>query len=711
MSVQTHHRTCNLCEAMCGIVITHDAGQIVSIKGDRDDPFSRGHICPKAVALKDIHEDPDRLRKPMARTENGWQEISWKEALDRAAEGIARVQREHGRNAVGTYLGNPNVHNTGAMLLGRLLHDSLGTRSRFSATSVDQLPHHIVAHHLFGHQLKIPVPDIDRTDFMLIIGANPLASNGSIMTVPDVKKRLQAIGERGGRVVVIDPRRTETAALADTHHFIRPGSDVLLLLSMLQVLYAENRVRRDHRTLALCDGLEALPEAVAPWTPERVAPHTGMSADSIRQLVADFCAAERAVCYGRMGVSVQAFGLLSQYLVMLLNLLTGRLDEPGGLMFTRPAVDVLNHTGPGRLGRNHTRVRGLPDFGGEFPVSALAEEILTPGDGKIRAMVTVAGNPVLSTPNGGQLDEALASLDFMVSIDFYLNETTRHADLILPPVSPLEREHYDVIFHMLAVRNTARYADALFAAPKDALHDWQIYLGLADRLAPPRSLRERATRAWIRRTGPKGLLAMMLRFGAWGRGLRPGGLTLGSLRRSPHGIDLGPLTPSLPQALRRRDKRIALHPEFYFADLARVEASFPNTEASADAALLIGRRHVRSNNSWLHNSHRLVKGPARCTVMLHPEQAEALGIANGTTVRVTSRVGSIELPAEVTPDIMPGVVSVPHGWGHQRAGIRQQVAQQHAGASVNDLTDDQFIDVLSGNAALNGVPVTLAPAT
>ncbi|MCH8543591.1 MAG: molybdopterin oxidoreductase family protein [Alcanivorax sp.] len=708
---QTHYRTCNLCEAMCGIEITHADGKIQSIRGDKEDPFSQGHICPKAVALQDIHEDPDRLRRPMARVGDSWQEISWKEALDRAAEGLQKVQAEHGRNAVASYLGNPNVHNTGAMLLGRLLHNSLKTRNRFSATSVDQLPHHIVAHHLFGHQLKIPVPDIDRTDFMLILGANPIASNGSIMTVPNVKKRLQAIQKRGGQVVVIDPRRTETAAMASSHHFIRPGADVLLLLAFINVLFTDNLVRHDSRALALCDDLDVLPEAVAPWTPERVAPLTGMDAGDIRQLVKAFCAAERAVCYGRMGVSVQEFGLLSQYLVMLINLLTGRLDEEGGMMFTRPAVDVLGHTGPGRLGRNHTRVRQLPDFGGEFPVSALAEEILTPGEGRIRALVTVAGNPVLSTPNGGQLDDALASLDFMVAIDFYLNETNRHADLILPPVSPLEREHYDVIFHMLAVRNTARYADALFSPPKDALHDWQIYLELADRMDPPKSLRDRASRALLRRTGPRGLLAVMLRSGVWGRGLRPGGLTLGKLRRHPHGIDLGPLTRALPGALKHADKRIHLHTAFYLPDLLRVERHFFGDDAiPPEQPLLIGRRHVRSNNSWLHNSHRLVKGKSRCTAMIHPSHAQALGVNEGDLLSITSRVGSIEVAAEITTDIMPGVVSVPHGWGHQRAGIRQQIAAEHPGVSVNDLTDDQRIDMLSGNAALNGVPVTVTRA-
>jgi anaerobic selenocysteine-containing dehydrogenase len=706
---EVHYRTCNLCEAMCGIAITHRDGQIESIRGDEQDPFSRGHICPKAVALKDLHEDPDRLRQPLLRTEDGWREIGWPEALDRAAEGLRAVQQGHGRDAVATYLGNPNAHSLGNMLFGRTLHQALRSRQRFSATSVDQLPHHIVAHHLFGHQLRLPVPDINRTDFMLILGANPVASNGSLMTVANVKQKLKDILARGGEVVVIDPRRTETADIASAHHFIRPGSDALLMLAMLHEVFATGRVRQDSRALQLCDGLDEIAAAVADWPPERVAAHTGISAEVIRDLVVRFCAAPRAVCYGRLGVSVQEFGLLTQYLVTLFNIVTGRLDEEGGVMFTRPAADILGYTGPGRLGKHHTRVRGLPDFGSEFPVSSMAEEMLTPGEGQIRALVTVAGNPVLSTPNGEQLDRALTQLDFMVSIDFYLNETTRHADLILPPVSPLERSHYDLVFHLLAVHNTAKYSPPLFAPPEGAMQDWQIFMGLADRLQPPRSLRDKLTRAFLRRGGPDALLGMMLRYGPYGRGLKPGGMTLKKLRRTPHGVDLGPLKPSLPHTLRHR--RITLRPDFYLPDIERLQKHFFSGQApGADTTLLIGRRHVRSNNSWLHNSHRLVKGKSRCTLMLHPQHAQQLGINDGDPVQVRSRVGQVTLVAEVTDAIMPGVVSIPHGWGHQREGVRQRIAQANAGVSVNDLTDDQRIDVLSGNAALNGVPVTLARA-
>lgn len=697
-----HHRTCNLCEAMCGLVIEHDGSQVLSIKGDKDDPFSRGHICPKAVALKDLQEDPDRLRQPIKKVDGQWRELSWPDALDEVAERLKSVQEQHGRDAVGVYLGNPNVHNTGSMLFSRELLHALNTKNRFSATSVDQLPHHLIAYKLFGHQLKIPVPDIDNSDYFLVIGANPMASNGSIMTVPDVRHRLKAIKDGGGKLVVVDPRRSETADVASEHLFIRPGSDALLLAAMIHCLYADDRIVR-HRLHAQMDGLEELEPLFRNFSPEAVADATGINGSEIRRLVDEFCAAERPVAYGRMGVSVQPFGTLSQYLIMLLNILRGRLDEPGGLMFTTPAVDTLAVTGPGRFDQSRSRVRNLPAFSGEYPVAALAEEILTPGEGQIRAMVTVAGNPVLSTPNGKQLDKAFSDLDFMVCIDFYLNETSRHADIILPPVSPLEREHYDVIFHLLAVRNSSRYADALFPKPDGAYHDWEIFQALADRLAPPSGLMGKVSHRAKRLLTPKRTVDQLLKRG-------PYKLSIKKLLKAPHGIDLGALQSQLPATLMHRNKRIHLEPAFFLSDLGRLQESLAAHDNDDDTMLLIGRRHVRSNNSWLHNSHRLVKGKARCTAQLNPRDAARLGASDGQNIRITSRVGSIVIPVELTDALMPGVISVPHGWGHQREGVKLEIAGQHAGVSVNDLTDELELDALSGNAALNALPVQLSLA-
>jgi anaerobic selenocysteine-containing dehydrogenase len=698
---------------MCGIVIETQENQIQSIRGDADDPFSKGHICPKAVALQDIQSDPDRLRKPLRRTSSGFSEISWDEAFDETAAKLASIQAQHGRNAAAVYLGNPTVHNYGSMLFAPMFLQALRTKNRFSATSVDQLPHQLAAFWMFGHQLLIPVPDIDRTSFMLIMGGNPAASNGSLMTAPGVTRRLKAIRERGGKVVLIDPRRTETAAYADTHHFIRPGTDAVLLMALLNVIFAE-KLDSPGKLSAFTDGLDTVRSLVQDVTPERAAAITGIAAGSIGELARAFAAAPAAVCYGRMGLSTQSFGALCQWLVNVLNLVTGNLDRPGGAMFTLPAVDGVGATRKARgglrggYGRWKSRVRGLPEGGGELPVAVLAEEILTEGDGRIHALVTSAGNPVLSTPNGAQLDRALAKLDFMVSIDFYLNETTRHAHIILPPTPPLEHDHYDLAFHFLAVRNTAKYSPPLFPPPKGALHDWEIFLALLRRME--KGAAAKAKHTLLQRLGPRGILKLGLRFGPHGAKLNPlsKGLSLRKLERHPHGIDLGALTPLLPERLATQNGRIEAAPDRLVADVERLrrELLTPISAASSEFdLLLIGRRHIRSNNSWMHNSPRLVKGPNRCTLLMHPADAEARGLANGAKALLSSRAGVVEADVEITSDMMPGVVSLPHGWGHGREGVRLAVAREHAGVSLNDVTDDQGLDALAGTAVLNGVPV------
>ncbi|HCK0413009.1 TPA: molybdopterin oxidoreductase family protein [Pseudomonas aeruginosa] len=702
MSKTLHYRACHLCEAICGLAIETESDEggvprIRSIKGDPQDSFSRGHVCPKAVALQDIQDDPDRLRQPLRRVGSEWQPIGWDEAFALVASRLGEIRERHGNDAVAVYQGNPSVHNYGLMTHSNYFLGLLKTRNRFSATSVDQLPHHLVSQQMYGHGLLIPIPDIDHTDFMLVLGGNPLASNGSIMTVPDVEKRLKALKARGGRLVVVDPRRSETAAIADRHLFIRPGQDAALLLGILNTLFEENLGRP---TPLPVDGLERVREAVAAFDAESMSARCGVPAESIRQLARDFAAAERAVCYGRMGVSTQAFGTLCQWLVQLINLVTGNLDRVGGALCTSPALDLVASTSGGHFGRWRSRVSGLPEYGGELPVAALAEEILGEGEGQVRALVTVAGNPVLSTPNGRRLEQALDGLEFMLSIDLYINETTRYADLILPPTAPLEHDHYDTTFNVFAVRNVTRFNEAVLPRPEGALHDWEIFVGLARAFAARNGLELKPT------LEPQQMIDLGLRAGAYGDRSEHR-LSLATLREHPHGIDLGPLRPTLAPRLKTADQRIQAALPLFVDDLQRFAAQ---PLPASDQLLLIGRRHVRSNNSWMHNYHRLVKGKPRHQLLMHPRDLEGRGLVDGQRVRVRSRVGSVEVEVAASSEMMPGVVSLPHGWGHARPGVQLAIARAQAGVSANDLTDERHLDLLSGNAALNGLPVEVEAA-
>ncbi|PLW81813.1 dehydrogenase [Kineobactrum sediminis] len=708
MSTRIHHRACHLCEAICGLLITTDEEQVISIKGDPNDPLSRGHICPKAVALQDIHEDPDRLRRPVRRITGAdgadeWREISWEEALDTTAQRLLETAQRDGVNAVGIYMGNPTVHNYGMMTHQKNLFRYFRTDNRFSATSVDQLPHHLVSLWLFGHKSLFPIPDIDRSDYFLMLGANPIASNGSIWTVPDVRKRIKDLKHRGGKLVVIDPRRTETAQLATEHHFITPGTDALFLLALLHTLFAENLVAPAHLA-DFVTGLDEISAAIADFTPEFATDHTGIDAATTRRIARELAAAGAAICYGRMGVSTQAYGTLCQWTIQILNIVTGNLDKPGGSLFTLPAVDQVSNISPGGFGRHFSRVRQLPEFDRELPASAMAEEISTPGEGRIRALFVGAGNPVLSTPNGRQLDDALAQLEFMVCLDPYLNETTRHADIILPPTSPLEHDHYDIGFHINAIRNTARHSEAVFDKPEDALHDWEIFAQLGARVG---ALLGEEPQPVMR---PDEIIDMGLQSGPYSA--RRGSefeLSLARLRDHPSGIDMGPLQPQLPARLQTRDQHINCATPQVLGDLQRLRDEFAVAE---DGLLkLIGRRHVRSNNSWMHNYRRLVKGKDRCTLLMHPHDMHSRDIGNGDEVAVSSRAGSLIVRAEASEDMMRGVVSLPHGFGHNRPGIRMDIAKRHAGVSCNDITDDLALDALSGNAAVNGVPVTVSTVT
>jgi anaerobic selenocysteine-containing dehydrogenase len=716
-----HYRNCSICEAICGIEITQRPDGSLDIRGDKDDPFSRGYICPKAVALQDIHFDKDRLKFPVRRTQAGWQRIGWDEAFNEVAENLKRIQGVHGRNAVATYLGNPTVHSYGAMLFAPGFIRSLHTRNRFSATSVDQLAHHLAAYFMFGHQLLLPIPDIDRTHYLLMLGANPAVSNGSMMTAPGLPQRLKDIRVRGGKVILIDPRRNETAALADRHLFIRPGTDAFLLLALLHVVFAEG-LAQPGVLASITDGVEAIAQIVAAYPPEQVALITGIGADQIRVLAREFAVAESAVCYGRVGVSMQEFGGLCQWLINVLNLVTGNLDRPGGAMFTLPAFDPIpapEAIAPrGSFARWHSRVRKLPEFAGELPVATLAEEMLTEGAGQIKALVTHGGNLVLSTPNGRELDRALAGLEFMAAIDIYINETTRHANIIMPPTAPLERGHYDLAFHLLGVRNVAKFSPPLFAGNGETRHEWEIFLALQTRMEDKGLLGRLKHKTTKRFLGPERMLDLGLRFGPYGDKLNPfsKGLNLRKLKASVHGIDFGAMRPCLIERLRTSDKRIHLAPEIFVKDIARLQqrlgthaSSVQSTpEAGVPTLLLIGRRQLRSNNSWLHNSERMVNGKPRCTLLMHSHDAAQRELKSGQKVLVLSRVGSIEIPVEISDEIMPGTVSIPHGWGHNREGIQLSVAEQHAGQSINDLTDNLAIDALCGTAAFSGIPVTVA---
>jgi anaerobic selenocysteine-containing dehydrogenase len=688
---QKHFRNCNLCEAICGIEITHENGKILKIEGDKLDAFSRGHICPKAIALQDIYEDKNRLRKPVRRTVNGWEEITWDEAFDQVAEKILDIQTRFGRDSVAVYQGNPSVHNLGTMLNSRELLKSLRTKNNYSATSVDQLPHHFASQLMLGHPFLIPIPDIDNTNFFLILGGNPLASNGSLMTSPDVKNRLEAIKKRG-KVVVIDPRKTETAKFATEHFFIKPASDALLLLAIVNTLFAENLVDLG-RLAEFTEGIETLREASNEFTPEKAEQMTGISATEIRRIAIEFANAKSAVCYGRMGVSVQKFGGLCQWLINSINILTGNFDRKGGAMFTAPAFDLLAATKAEQTyNRWQSRVRKLPEFLGELPVAALAEEMLTSGEGQIKAFVTSCGNPILSTPNGSQLDKALQGLEFMVSIDFYINETTRHANIILPPVSNLESSHYDIIFNSFAVRNTAKYSEPLFKKPEDTKHDWEIFQELVWRL--------NGKQGDLKPEPPEVKLNLALMFGKYQ-------LSLEKLKENPHGIDFGELQPCLPNRLMTTDKRINLVPEVFVKDVKRLRESANAGDNKEFPFRLIGRRHLRDDNSWLNNSERLMKGKNRCTVWINRVDAVELKLENNQNVRVSSRVGTVELPCEITENIARKVVSIPHGYGHGRNGVKLDIATNYAGISINDLTDELEIDELTGNAAFSGIHVKI----
>ena len=711
------HKTCNLCEAMCGLLIEVEHNRVKSIKPDPQDPLSEGAICPKAIALREIQEDPDRLRLPVKRSQDGWVTISWEEAFSLAAARLSEIQLRLGNDAVASYLGNPGAHNFGIVVYLTLLNNALDTGSRYTASSLDQNPKHASSILLYGNYLSIPIPDIDHTDFMLILGANPVVSNGSLMTVPGFRRRVRALHERGGELVVVDPKRSETAELADLHIPIQPGRDPLLLAALIYCVLDEGLGRESHLD-PLTDGLDRLKEHIAPFSPEAVEADLGIDRQTVRELARRYAGARSAACYGRVGTCQSPYGTLNSWLLDVLNLLTGNLDREGGVMFPEPAADLaalLEARGlPGELDSGRTRVRGAPCFNGERPTACLAEEILVEGEGQIRGMVTIAGNPCLSAPNGRALQSAFAALDFYVAIDFYINETTQHADLILPPTWSLEHDNHEILFHGFAVRNTAKYSPRVIEPEDDSRDDWQILSELACRIAAAkqRNPLKRAALRLARRLvpSPRTALRLMLRLGTYGNRFLPWrkGLRLRDLETSPSGVDLGPMKPRLAGLLEQHGRRIDLAPALIIAELERLDRDRAAPSLVGDQLLLIGRRDVRTNNSWLHNTRVGTRGKERCTLQMHPDDATRRNLSAKDSVAISSRVGRVIAPLELCEKMMPGVVSLPHGWGHAGKELQMQVATQHPGVNCNDLTDDAVLEPVVGNAIFNGVPVEVA---
>jgi anaerobic selenocysteine-containing dehydrogenase len=714
---------------------------VAAIRGDDGDPRSRGYMCPKALALKGVHEDPDRIRRPLRRTPIGWEEIGWEEALAWAGSRLREIRERHGKDAIATYVGNPTGHDFGAMLYTALFIQALNTERVFTGATVDQFPKNLSCRLMYGDAWLFPIPDIDRTDFFLVLGANPLVSNGSLMSAPNMRERLRAHRDRGGVLVVVDPRRTETAEVADRHLAIKPGGDAYLLFALVNVLFAEGLVAPGRLT-EFTDGIDTLRELAEPFTPEAVSAATGIDAGDIRSLARDFAAAPRAVCYGRFGTCTQEFGTLTSWLVDGVNILTGNFDRPGGLMFPRAATGqaepVPEDSGPVPYARFRSRVRGFPEFDGQLPAACMAEEIDSAGEQSVRAMITVAGNPVLSTPNGERLTKALEQLDFMVSIDIYMNETTRLADLILPTTTQLEHENFDFLFQTTSVRNMVRHSPRVFEPAEDAKHHWELLLEVAARLngtttgalddlmvagaiatfvGKPGTPSENASadealRKIGDRRGPERLLDLLLRAGPYGDGFADGaeGLSLAKLREVPHAVDLGPLTPRLPDLLRTPGRRIELAHELLVAGVAGLRQQLAE-RGSDDRMLLIGRRQLRNMNSWLHNVDALASGKNRCTLLICGEDAGRLGIGDGRPARVRSRVGEVVVEAAVSDEMRPGVVSLPHGFGHGAPGTRLAVAsRRQPGANSNQLADELALDALSGTSVLSGIPVEVEPA-
>ncbi|MEM7102780.1 MAG: molybdopterin-dependent oxidoreductase [Bacteroidota bacterium] len=706
----TKYRTCHLCEAMCGLAIEVQDNEVVSIKGHKEDIYSKGHICPKGTALKDLHNDSNRLKQPVKRTPDGWEVISWEEAYDTVERELKKIRKKYGNDAIATYTGNPTVHNTGTALTLYDTVNAINTRNRYASHSLDSVPVFLANQMMFGHAVLAPIPDIDNLDYLMIIGANPMASNGSFMSVPNIRGKINAIKKRGGKVVVIDPRKTETAQKASEHYFIHPEKDVLFLMAIINELFRREAIPQS-KALSLSDNLEKLQSLTAPYTLEKVSPLTGISVDDMAHIVDDLSGHKHSVVYGRLGVNTQTYGTLCQWLIHCINILLGQLDVKGGLMFTLPAIDYVTLMAhESKMFRYASRVNEYQEIVGEFPTAALADEILTEGKGQVRGFISIAGNPARSAPNSKLVEKALADLEFMVAIDMYINETTQYADIILPPAVGLETMHYSFVLHIVATRNTTKFSPAPLPISKEQRYDWQIMGELQRRLFDG-NIFQRIKSNIMSRIHPKVKLDLALKtgpYGVWGgRFLRKDGLSLKRLTKNIGGIELSPLKPVLPGRLFTKNKRIELVPALFAKEAEKIKAILDQDSNGVYPLKLIGRRHLRSNNSWMHNLPVLQGGTRRCTALIHPNDASDAKITNGEVIEVYSAFGAISIEAEVSEDIMPGTISIPHGWGHQGEKIQLAVAQNEAGVNINELMDHKRLDPLSYNMAFNGHPVAI----
>jgi len=735
MGGTTHQYTCPLCECMCGLDIKVEDDAVTLIRGNKDDVWSKGYLCPKGSALGHLHHDPDRLRAPMVRDGETWREVSWDEAFRRCEELAHPIIERDGPTAFTAFVGNPAGH---SWSLSRYLSQMIGPSGMphiYSAGTVDQWPKNVTSILLYGNQWLIPVPDVVRTDYWLLMGGNPHASGGSLLARPDVLGEIEKIQGRGGKVVVVDPRRTKTADVADEWIGIQPGTDAAWLLAIINVLFEEERVTLGHLG-ELVEDVEAVRELCRDFTPESVASLTRVPAETTRRIAREISAASAASIYGRIGLCNQEFGTLASWLVDVLAIVTGNFDRPGCLMFPNPVPFPMSWmastkaNGLPQFGRWRSRVRGAPEVLGQVPASCLAEEIATPGPGQIKGLVCVAANPVISVPDSARLDAALPQLECFIALDNYLNETTRHAHVILPGPSPLETPHFDELLWGFATHSAGKWSDAVFPLPADRLDEWETLIRLGQVLAGRRNADTDVAAiddAWFSvlcqakgldpaailplydHGGPARMIDWSIRVGPFGDGYgaNAGGLTLADFEAAPNGIDVGPAIPRAADAVCTPDGKIHLAPEYLVADVPRLRARLDN---GVDGLVLVSRRHLRSKNTWLHNVRVLVKGKDRCTLLVHPEDASRIGLTDGGVAKISSEAGSLVAPVEVSDEMLPGVVSLPHGWGHDKEGARLSVAREHAGVNNNLLAPGDFVDAISGNAAVNGIPVEVVPA-
>lgn len=725
-----HRRTCPLCEGMCGITVTREGNRVTAIRPDKDNVWSRGHMCPKGTTLGELHDDPDRIRVPMIREGERWREASWDEAFAQIETLVAETRARRGEARIASYTGNMSGKGYDAGRYMMLLHGLARFAQSYSSSTVDQQPKNVSAFLMYGNMWKIPIPDVDQTDLLVVIGGNPAESKGSLFSHRDVMGAIRSLRARGGKVIVIDPVQTRTAEAADAWIPIRPGADAALLLGVLHVLFAEDRV-----TLGALDGLvegmDVLRDVASRFAPERVAAFCGIEASAIRELAHAISDAPRAAIYGRIGTCTQSFGTLASWLVDALAIATGNMDRVGGLMWSTqvaPHLDLMPpYPATGSVMGPASRVRGVASVLGQYPSSCLAEEIDTEGPGQIHGLVSLGANPVLSAPGSERLDAALAGLDVMVSLDIYVNETTRHAHVILPSPSLLSQAHWDMWAWPWALTSGGHYSPPLFE-DTDRPQEWEVMIrlgailgghrdpdlaalddnyfgGMCDAVGIDRAVAFEA----LPDHGSERILDLCIRTGPFGDrfGANPDGLTLAHFKAEPGGMLFGPARPQGRAAISTPSGKIEIAHTHFLQDLVRLEDALTH---AVPELVLVSRRQLRSLNSWMHNIGSLVSGKPRCTLQIHENDAARLGIRPGQDVRITSQAGSIVAPAEITRKIRPGVVSLPHGWGHEPQDIRLDVAKRHQGSNFNALAPANMIDPASGNAVVNGIPVDVLPA-